>query len=192
MTSGAPLTYQQPPRAIADVIDAPEAPDVSLSPDRRWLLLLGKPGHPPIAELAEPELRLAGLRINPRTNGPSRVSHYISLTLLSLEDGRPGPHREIVGIPAGARIGGVRWSPDSARIGLTVTEEHAIRLWLADVSSAIARPLVPSLQLSAVAGATYDWASDSAALVCRTVPVSRGEPPEAPTVPLGPIVEENA
>src|SRR5918997_3958653 len=108
MTS-APLTYQLPPRPIADVIDAPETPDVSLSPDRRWMLLLGKPGYPPIAELAEPELRLAGLRINPRTNGPSRAGHYTGLTLLSIEEGRRGARREIVGPPAGARIGGGRW-----------------------------------------------------------------------------------
>jgi dipeptidyl aminopeptidase/acylaminoacyl peptidase len=191
MTSGSPLTYQLPPKPIADVIDAPDPPDVSLSPDRRWLLLLGKPGYPPIAELAEPELRLAGLRINPRTNGPSRAGHYTGLTLVPLEDGRPGPPCEVAGIPADARIGGVRWSPDSSHIGFTVTEEHAIRLWLVDVAAATARPLAPSLQLNAVAGATYDWAADSASVICRAVPNGRAAPPEAPTVPVGPVVEEN-
>ena len=185
------LTYQLPPKPIADVIDAPETPDVSLSPDRRWLLLMGKPGFPLIAELAEPELRLAGLRINPRTSGPSRAGHYTDLPLLSIEEGKPGARRQISGIPAGARIGGVRWSPDSACIGFTVTEEDAIRLWVADVSSAAARPPAPALQLNAIAGPTYDWSPESDALIGRTVPLGRGEAPAAPTVPAGPIVEEN-
>src|SRR5687768_14091028 len=132
MTS-SPLTYQLPPKAIADVIDAPETPDVSLSPDRRWMLLMGKPGSPPISELAEPELRLAGLRINPRTSGPSRAGHYTDLTLISIEDGRLGARREITGLPPAARIGGVHWSPDSSRIAFTITEEDAIRLWAAGV-----------------------------------------------------------
>ena len=93
MSDVAPLAYRVPPAPIAALIDAPELPDVALSPDRRWLLLLERPALPPIAELAEPELRLAGLRLNPRTNGPSRSSPYRSLALLPLPAGS-GPARK--------------------------------------------------------------------------------------------------
>src|SRR6266542_2144192 len=190
MNDTGPLTYQLPPKAIADVVDAPETPDVSLSPDRTSLLLLERPGYPPIAELAQPELRLAGLRLNPRTNGPSRAGHYTGLTFLSI-DHPDAPHRPVTGIPAGARIGSVRWSPDSASVAFTVTEEDAIRLWALDVATAHARPLAPQLALNAAAGAPYEWSPDNASLICLTIPPSRGPAPEAPTVPIGPVVEEN-
>ena len=65
------LTYQMPPQVLADIIDAPPTPGVYLSPDKEWLLLLERPGNPSIEEVAAPELRLAGLRINPRSMGRS-------------------------------------------------------------------------------------------------------------------------
>ncbi|HEX2038026.1 MAG TPA: prolyl oligopeptidase family serine peptidase [Chloroflexota bacterium] len=135
--------YRLPPPAMVELADAPETPDVSVSPDGRWLLLMERPGLPPIAELAQPELRLAGLRLNPRTNGPSRARYYTSLRLLALEGDTPaesGPAagqrqhhpRPIEGLPgesddgAGDGVGrwgiaGVAWSPDSARLAFTVT-----------------------------------------------------------------------
>ena len=32
-----PLKYMMPPKAIADLIDAPPTPYVSISPDNRWM-----------------------------------------------------------------------------------------------------------------------------------------------------------
>ena len=66
--------YRMPPRAIADLVDAPVTPAVSVCPNREWLLVMERAGPPPISKLAAPELRLAGLRIDPRTNGRSRAS----------------------------------------------------------------------------------------------------------------------
>src|SRR5262249_29315655 len=66
---GQPV-YRKAPPAIAAVLDAPPTPVVSVSPARDHLLLVQGVRYPPIADLAEPMLRLAGLRINPRTNGP--------------------------------------------------------------------------------------------------------------------------
>jgi hypothetical protein len=63
---------QLPPEAIVPLIDAPQTPSVLLSPDNQTMLLLYRPGLPSIADLSQPELRLAGIRFDPSTNGPSR------------------------------------------------------------------------------------------------------------------------
>src|SRR5712691_5923926 len=62
--------YKKPPQIIVDVLDAPPLPAVSVSPDRTWLLLMEQASMPTIAEFAQPILRIAGVRINPRTTGP--------------------------------------------------------------------------------------------------------------------------
>jgi hypothetical protein len=67
-----PAGYQTPIKAVADLVNVPPTPAASLSPDGRTLLLSQQATLPSIAEVSQPELRLAGLRINPRTNGPSR------------------------------------------------------------------------------------------------------------------------
>ena len=73
-------TYQTPPKVLADMITAAPSPLVSVG-DKGWMLLMERSGMPTIEDLAQPELRIAGLRINPTTNGPSRANYMIGLTL---------------------------------------------------------------------------------------------------------------
>jgi len=65
--------YQLPPDAIVSVVDAPLTPSVLLSPDNKTMLLLYRQGLPSIAELSQPEMRLAGIRFDPSTNGQAAV-----------------------------------------------------------------------------------------------------------------------
>ena len=60
--------YQQPPAAVARILDAPARPQVLTSPDKSLLVMLERPGLPSIATISEPEYRLAGIRLNPRTS----------------------------------------------------------------------------------------------------------------------------
>jgi hypothetical protein len=120
----ADLTYQLPPQVLVDFVDAPVTPGVSISPTKEWMLLMARPSLPPISELAEPELRLAGLRLKPRTNGPSRGGYVTGLTLKRVDD---LSERPITGLPADARISGVRWSPDGSRIAFVLTCRRPLR-----------------------------------------------------------------
>ncbi|NJK54303.1 MAG: response regulator transcription factor, partial [Leptolyngbyaceae cyanobacterium SU_3_3] len=63
----------------------------------------------PIAELAEPELGLAGVRINPKLNTPARYHPAFSLRVKPLLGGVP----ELISLPPHAGIGYLHWSPDS-------------------------------------------------------------------------------
>jgi len=94
-------TYRLPPANIQKILDAAPTPVVSLSPDRTTMLLVARENLPPIADLAQPMLRLAGLRINPNTNGPHGPRRYVGLTLKNIEDGKETP----VDVPAGLDIG---------------------------------------------------------------------------------------
>ena len=80
--------YRRAPPAVAAILDSQPTPPVSVSPAGEGLLLIQGVRYPPIADLPEPMLRLAGLRINPRTNGPHRPPRHTGFTLLSLPDGR--------------------------------------------------------------------------------------------------------
>ncbi|MDQ3388978.1 MAG: S9 family peptidase, partial [Gemmatimonadota bacterium] len=92
--------YLQPPAPIPQILDAAPTPLVSLSPSSRVMALYTRSDMPTIAELAEPELRLAGVRINPRTNGPSRSSAYTGIAFENVDGGG----RRDVRLPADARV----------------------------------------------------------------------------------------
>ncbi|MGB9032804.1 MAG: S9 family peptidase, partial [Acidobacteriaceae bacterium] len=104
------ITYQQPPKAIADLLEAPPTPLVQVSPEvksgPRTLLIEQPGGLLTIADLAQPELRLAGLRFNPRTNGPSRLPYIVALRFKALPSGK---EIAVTGIPAHPHIVYAQW-----------------------------------------------------------------------------------
>ena len=69
-----PPKYVLPPKAIVDAFDAEPLPQTLLSPNKQVVALAKARTYPTIAELAQPMYRLAGSRVNPKTNGPHRAS----------------------------------------------------------------------------------------------------------------------
>ena len=183
-----PDGYQMPPEALANLVDAPTTPAVSLSPDHSHMLLMHRPSLPSIAELAEPELRLAGIRINPRNNGPSRSGSFNNLTLRGVDGSN---ERAIAGLPEGARIRNVRWSPDGKHFAFTIDEYDRIDLYVAGVDEARAQRLMDAPVNNAFWGSPYEWVSDSRTLIVRAIPADRGAAPEKPLAPAGPVIQEN-
>jgi dipeptidyl aminopeptidase/acylaminoacyl peptidase len=190
------LQYQQPPKAIVDIVDALPTPGVELSPagvaaGKRGMLIEHFSGLPTIAELAQPELRLAGLRFNPKTDGPSRGRYDTSLELQALPSGKV---IAISGLPAHAKIRFADWSPDGQKISFVnisdAKEDAGLSLWIVDVATAQARRL-PGIALNGIFGSPCEWLSDSQSLVCRTVPADRGPAPTRGEVPTGPVIQQN-
>src|ERR1700683_4800054 len=82
----AELTYQKPPHEILDVLNAPPPPLISVNPTRDYAILMQPLRYPPIAEVAQPMLRLAGLRPDIRTNGPHLPLYSTAYTIKRLSD----------------------------------------------------------------------------------------------------------
>ncbi len=181
------ISYQMPPQAIADLVEAPRTPLVSISPDKKYMVMMRYPMLISIEDLSEPELRLAGLRINPRTNGPSRDWYFNEIKFKEMPDGDEYP---VSGLPQDPHISNVDWSPDSRWIAFTLILDDRLELWAAEVKNGQAQRL-SSLPLNAAHGSPYTWLSNSQMLVAKTVPADRGGAPEEPSVPPGPVVQEN-
>ena len=60
-TCAAQTTYQKPPQAVLDVLNAPVPPTGALSPTREYMLLAQGVRYPPISELAQPMCRASSL-----------------------------------------------------------------------------------------------------------------------------------
>ena len=181
--------YELPSAALQAVVDAPRAPSLFLSPRRDVAALMQMPSLPSIQVVAQPELKLAGLRINPRTFSDSRFSFGQKLWLMNVADGK---ERQISGLPASLSIASLTWSPDQKWLAFNQVDAAtgANELWLVDVAGGSARRLVAGL--NTVLGSGYQWLPDSRGLVVFTRPANLGAAPAADGIPTGPAVQQTS
>src|SRR5262249_24616298 len=131
-------------------------------------------------------LRVAGARINPRTNGPQLPPRYTAFTLVSLSGGKKVPRKMPTGAP-GAPV----WSPDGQHFAVTRTTARGIELWLGSPTSDSLRR-VKGVTLNGAYGVPLQWLPDGKRLLCQTISGGRGAPPAAPAVPPGPTIQESS
>ena len=184
------VKYQTPPAAIESLLTAPASPVVRVSPDRTMMIIEQPQALATIADVAQPRYRLAGIRFNPATNGPSRELYSTSLAVQSVSGGTVRP---VTGLPATPKIVDVSWSPNGKHVAFvqkTTGPGAGLTVYIVDVATAHARQL-SAVRLNAVVAMPYDWLPDSSGLLCLIIPSERGAAPVASEVPEGPNVEEN-
>lgn len=179
-------TYQKPPTNITEILNAPPAPVVSFSPTRDRFLLVQGVRYPSIAKLAEPDLRLAGQRINPLNNGPQRAPGYVGLAMKTLTN-----DVELkIALPPDAQFGLPIWSPDGKQFAFAMFAATNVQLWVGNAVTCAVRRL-NGVTLNAAHGETFQWLPDSQTILCQTVVSQRGPAPAAPKVPTGPLIQES-
>jgi len=83
--------WQSPPEELLAVLRAPQLPWVWTAPTGEYLLLADPVLYPPLAELAAPMHKLAGIRVNPAINGRHGRHGSTSPRLVRVEDGATIP-----------------------------------------------------------------------------------------------------
>ena len=184
-TSGQ-APYKLPPKEVIAILDAPPFPRAVLSPQGDLMLLAEYLAMPRISDLAQPLLRIAGLRITPRTDSRQQLTFYTTLSVVSLRDGKT---RQIA-LPEGVKMGFPQWSPDGRWIAFARYREDGAELWVVNVATAEAKALTPAI-LNSVLGSGLGWLPDSRHLLVHSIVEGRGNPPQPPAVPVGPVIEES-
>ncbi|MBT8303501.1 MAG: prolyl oligopeptidase family serine peptidase, partial [Bacteroidia bacterium] len=179
------LEYQKPPKEILDLVDVPRAPSVVMNNDGDTMLLLYRDSYKDIATLSEKELRLGGLRINPKTNIGSRTTYFNNVKVKGVDK---NDARQVSGLPSNSKLSNFSWSPDELKMALTNTVENGVEVWVLDIASGNASKL-DTPPLNANMGNPIRWFKDGNSLLLKIIPDSRKElinTEEA--VPTGPTI----
>ncbi|AFY99277.1 alpha/beta hydrolase family protein [Calothrix sp. PCC 6303] len=177
--------WQLPPAPIAQILNASPPPTVIVSPNQSWLVELEQPSLTPIGEMAELQVPLAGLLLNPQTNAPARHQPYRNLKIKSVISDTVIP----VSLPSNPKIGFLKWSPDSEKLSFTLTQATGLELWVVELATGITKKLTEAI-LNASYGSPQRWLNNDT-LICKLILPERGEAPKKPIVPTKPMVEEN-
>ncbi len=179
--------YRTPDDALKAIVDAPRPPQTMLSPKRDLLALMQVPALPSIAMVSQPELKLAGLRLNPRSYAASRFSFGTDLWLLEVKTGK---EIRIDGLPSPLSVASMAWSPDQRYFAFVQQEasSDSNALWLIDVQARRAR-LLTQRPLNTIVGGLR-WMPDSKRLLVHLRPAVQEAAPAAQSVPTGPSMQD--
>ena len=134
------LTYQKPSKEILELVDVQPTPSVMLDDNKEFMVLMYRDAFKTIAELSRTELRLGGLRIDPKTNIGSRTGYRNNIKIKNLK----ASAEEIIqvkGLPQNPLIANFSWSPDQKKAVFTNTTTNGVELWVLDIASASAKKL---------------------------------------------------
>jgi len=184
--------YDLPPQYVLDVLHAPAPPRPILSPTRASVLLVSWVQYPPMAQVAEPFLKLAGVRVEPRTRrkhdtagGYGVAPCAQTLSVVDVTTRRETP----IALPAGGCADGFTWAADGVSFAFRNTSGDAVELWAGNRDGATHR--VGDVRLNPMLGSSHRWAPDGKTLLVKLVPGDIGAPPAAGAGAEGPRIQES-
>jgi dipeptidyl aminopeptidase/acylaminoacyl peptidase len=180
------VNYQLPPKDIMDLALAKPTPAVSVDSKGQWMLLIERNMYPLVDELGQPEVRVAGLRINPANFSQSRQNYINNFTLKNIALGK---EYKITGLPANLLANSVSWSPNEKKFAFTNSTGSIVDLYVVDIATQKAMK-VNKTALNVVLGAAFSWLDDNT-LLYKTATKSPAAMPKRPITPKGPTVQES-
>jgi len=179
----AESSYKLPPEEIADIVQRPPSPSVSLSPDGETMLLLQRESYPPVSELGKPMERLAGLRLDPLTNDRVNPRNVVGLSIQSVETGLS----PTIILPDNPDLSDFQWSMNGQYAAFSHTTNDGMALYVLDTGRDTAVEVV-SEGLNLIFQEPR-WL-DNRNILYLSVPPDRGPVPVEPLTPVGPAIQD--
>ncbi len=184
------LMYQKPPSEILELVDVPRSPSVLLDENKNHMIFLYRNSYKSIEELSKEELRLGGLRIDPKTSIGSRVTYYNDVKIKSLTK-KNAEVIQVRGMPENPKLTNFTWSPDQRKIALTNTTAEGVEVWVLDINSASLSKITSS-KVNANVGSALNWFKDGNALLVKMISEKKKPLINTKTaIPTGPTISVN-
>lgn len=184
------LTYQKPSKEILDLVDVPLAPSVLVDDNKEFMIFLYRDTFKSIEEISQEELRLGGLRINPKTNIGSRVTYYNNLKIKPLLTNE-SELVQVSGLPSEPKLANFTYSPDQKKMAFTNTTYSGVEVWVVDVIKQAAKKLTEP-RVNANLRDVINWFEDGNAILVKMISPDRLELIDTKNaVPTGPTISVN-
>lgn len=190
--------YNQPPKEILEIMQAPSTPIPIISPTSDRILLVTMQDYPSIERVAEPFLRLAGVRLEPKNHskhdtpgGYGIPACARSYSLVTVANGPEKKQEQKVDISKLECTDSPRWSADGKHFYFRNRTKTAVELWIGEAQSAkIFR--IPGVKLNQMFGGEVQWMPDQRHLLVKLVPSNLGPAPTSSEASTGPVIQESS
>jgi len=180
--------YKIPKQSLLDLIDIDLAPLTLRTSDNNVMVFLYRPAYKNIEDLSREEIRLGGLRVDPKRHIGSRTTYYDKVQVTKLaEDKTP---KNVTGLPNEIKLSNFQFSPDENIIAMTNTSENGVEIWILNIKTLNAIKIFNS-SVNATIGSVIRWINNEE-LIIKSLPddlkplINTNS-----TVPTGPTITEN-
>lgn len=182
------LPYQKPSAEILELADVDMAPSMRIDRTAKNIVLLYRNQYKTIEELSATEMRLGGLRIDPKTNIGSRTTYYQSIELMTAGEQKTRP---VSNLPENPRLSNFSWSPDEKYMAFTNTTTDGVELWVLNIAEAKTTRLT-NANLNANISWPFTWFKSGHKLIINQIPEDR-KPliDKKENIPTGPRISIN-
>ncbi len=179
-------SYQLPPKVIADLLLAAPTPAISVSGNAKYMLVMERNSYPAVEELGQPELKIAGIRINPLNASLTRQTYInrISVKLVGADK-----NIEIKGLPANLSALNPTWNPSENKIAFFNVLSNSVDVYVIDITALTCKK-INTTSANLVLGNTLTWMDDVNVLY-KTNVNDPAKVAKKPITPKGPTVQEN-
>ena len=184
--------YMEPPKEVIELMTAKPLPVTNFSNNnKKFAMVQQNNTMSDIAYIAGPELRIAGIRINPANFSGSRLSFS---NAIQLGDVATGKTVEVADMPNNPKITNVKWSPGDRYLCFINHTPKELELWQIDVVTTkvqkINRYPVNAVISDGRGDNIYTFLDDERILY-KSIPEDIGPMPQPPLLPMGPIIQES-
>jgi len=180
--------YKIPKQSLLDLIDIDLAPSVLRDSDNNVMIFLYRPAYKNMKDLSKKELRLGGLRVDPKRHIGSRTTYYNKVQVTKLSEGKTP--NEVIGFPSKINLSNFHFSPDENKIAMSNTTEDGVEIWVLDIKTLNAKKIFNS-NANATMGNVIRWINNRE-LIIKSLPDDvKPLINTISSVPTGPTITEN-
>jgi dipeptidyl aminopeptidase/acylaminoacyl peptidase len=179
------LGYKLPSTNILSLADYERAPSISMDSKKENMLLSYSNTYKSLEDLSIEDMKLGGLRIDPKNYIASTITYVNNLKLRKINDIKSEPV-QVKGLPEKPKITNISWSFDDKKIAFTHTTGKGVELWMIDVASNTANKIHPAT-LNCNLGSPYSWVKNENNLLVRVLPANQNIISAKDVIPSGPI-----
>ncbi|MBK8640980.1 MAG: S9 family peptidase [Saprospiraceae bacterium] len=181
----AQVGFQTPPEPILALAEAKTPSQTALSRHSKYLALIDKPNYKSLEDLAEPEIKLAGLRFNPENFNSSRNLYFTSLTIQNVKN---KSQINIQDLPFPLKFQSYSFSPRENYFSFIQVYKDHLSLWVINLKTGKAKEIL-NQGINSILGNSYSWAEDESFIICRSKG-AKSRLSDTRDLPKGPIIQE--
>jgi len=152
--------------------------------------MISRDNYKSIEELSQEELRLAGLRIDPKTNIGSRTRYYNNIQIKNIKK-KKTKTLQVKGLPQNPRLTNFTWSPDQSKIACTNTSTEGVEIWILDIEKATVKRL-SNARVNANLRDVINWFEDGKSLLVKMIADDKQSLINTKNaIPVGPTISTN-